>query len=245
LAGVIKRQPNAVCCCVGGGWAVSRIVVIDVDPRHGGDEALKKLEAKVEELPTTPRFLTGGGGEHYLFRHPGGYIPNSASGALGQGIDVRGDGGFVVAPPSLHICGRRYAIDVDRHPDDVPIAPLPEWLHERLIAAHRQQQLHEKPVRPSAGLSRYGEVALDNACRRILAAGDGAQETTLNRESYSIGRLAGAGALPPEFARRVLLHVASRLASYDEHRPWQTRQLTKKLERAFGDGLRNPRRVRR
>ena len=83
--------------------AVSGIIVLDIDPRHDGDETLATLEQEHGPLPPTWRFLTGGGGEHILFRHPGAPVPNSA-GKVGPGIDVRGDGGYIVAPPSQHIC---------------------------------------------------------------------------------------------------------------------------------------------
>ena len=73
--------------------AASGVFVLDIDPRHDGDETLAQLERKHGELPPTWRFLTGGGGEHILFRHPGGIVPNSA-GKIGKGIDVRGDGGY-------------------------------------------------------------------------------------------------------------------------------------------------------
>lgn len=110
---------------------ISGIVALDIDPRHDGHETLHQLEARHGNLPPTWRFLTGGGGEHILFRHPGGKIANSA-GSLGRGIDVRGDGGYIVAPPSIHISGRPYAISVDHHPDDVVLADLPDWLEEVL-----------------------------------------------------------------------------------------------------------------
>jgi Bifunctional DNA primase/polymerase, N-terminal/Primase C terminal 1 (PriCT-1) len=55
---------------------------------------------------------------------------------LGAGIDIRARGGYIVAPPSKHISGRVYAWSVDHHPSDVPLAPLPEWLTERLAARH-------------------------------------------------------------------------------------------------------------
>lgn len=116
--------------------AVSGIVALDVDPRHDGDESLAALEAKHGPQPATWRFLTGGGGEHILFRHPGGRITNSA-GALGSGLDIRGDGGYIVAPPSRHICGRPYAISVDHHPDDVPLANMPEWLMAKISPSPR------------------------------------------------------------------------------------------------------------
>ncbi|MGE0650799.1 MAG: bifunctional DNA primase/polymerase [Alphaproteobacteria bacterium] len=113
--------------------AASGIVVLDIDPRHGGDEALAALEAQHGPLPLTWRFLTGGGGEHVLFRHPGGVVKNSA-GKVGPGIDVRGDGGYIVAPPSIHISGRPYAISVDHHPEDAPLATLPDWLLAMIVA---------------------------------------------------------------------------------------------------------------
>jgi bifunctional DNA primase/polymerase-like protein len=235
---------------LGGAWnvgiqagAASGIVVIDVDPRHAGNETLAALEQQHGSLPPTWQFLTGGGGTHIVFRHPGGHVANGAN-VLGSGIDVRGDGGFIVAPPSLHISGRRYAISVDHHPDELPLAPLPDWLHERLIERRKRELRQEKPVRPCRGLSRYGEVALDNACRRILGASNGQQEETLNREAYSIGRLAGAGALPADFTLRVLKYVVQRVISYDEARPWREVELATKVERAFSDGMHNPRRAR-
>ena len=107
--------------------AVSGIVVLDIDPRHQGDETLAALERVHGPLPPTWRFLTGGGGEHVIFRHPGGIVANSA-GKVGPGIDVRADGGFIVAPPSMHVSGRPYAISVDHHPDETPLADLPAWL---------------------------------------------------------------------------------------------------------------------
>jgi len=107
--------------------AVCGIVALDIDPRHAGDESLAALEKANGWLPATWRFITGGGGEHIIFRHPGGFVPNSAQ-KVGRGIDVRGDGGYIVAPPSSHMCGRDYAISVDHHPEDVLLTDAPPWL---------------------------------------------------------------------------------------------------------------------
>ncbi len=105
----------------------SGLIALDIDPRHNGDASLAALEAKHGPIPQTIKFLTGGGGQHILLRHPGGIVPNSAS-KIGKGIDVRGENGFIVAPPSQHISGRRYGISVDHHPDDIPLADAPPWL---------------------------------------------------------------------------------------------------------------------
>lgn len=119
--------------------AASGVIVLDIDPRHEGDLALAELERQFGALPATWRFLTGGGGEHILFRHPGGTVRNSV-GALGRGIDVRGDGGYIVAPPSRHICGRNYAISVDHHPDELPLADIPAWLKLRIADGTRTRK---------------------------------------------------------------------------------------------------------
>jgi hypothetical protein len=56
---------------------------------------------------------------------------------LGPGIDIRARGGYIVAPPSRHICGREYAWSVDHHPQDVSLAPPPDWLIERLTTSNK------------------------------------------------------------------------------------------------------------
>ena len=99
------RWPEANVAIATG--AISGTIVLDVDPRHGGDDSLATLEASFGKLPETPTVLTGGGGLHIYFRHPGIEIPNSA-GRVGPGIDVRGDGGYVIAPPSIHASGNEY-----------------------------------------------------------------------------------------------------------------------------------------
>ncbi len=105
---------------------ISGIVVLDVDAKNGGYESLTALEAQHGALPPTLNFNTGGGGKHYVFRHPGSEIRNSA-GQLGSGLDVRGDGGYIVAPPSRHISGGLYQL-AEGCDLDTPIAPPPAWL---------------------------------------------------------------------------------------------------------------------
>lgn len=122
------------------GVATDRLVVIDVDPRHGGDESFAVLERE-HKIPPTWRTLTGGGGEHVLFACPDGVeisnvvAENTDNPPLGTGIDVRARGGYIVAPPSRHISGRSYAWSVDHHPQDVLLAPAPDWLIDRLTTA--------------------------------------------------------------------------------------------------------------
>ena len=105
--------------------AVSDLIVLDVDGPQGR-EAVKNLP-----LPPTPTVETGKGW-HYYFKHPGGQVVN-AVGFLPH-VDLRGDGGYVVAPPSIHPSGRQYAWTYGLSPDDVELAPLPAWVLEKLGA---------------------------------------------------------------------------------------------------------------
>lgn len=103
------------------------LLVVDVDPRSGGDDSMVDLCRTLGALPDTIECLTGGGGRHvYLSTRTD--VRNSA-GIIGAGVDVRGEGGYVVAPPSSHASGRAYAWEVTSRPDEVDLAPVPQaWL---------------------------------------------------------------------------------------------------------------------
>jgi len=133
IAAWFRRWPRANVAIVTG--AVSRLVVLDIDPRHDGSASLEDLAHAQEPLLRTLEALTGGGGRHLYFTHPGGVVRNRVG--LAPGIDLRGDGGCVVAPPSVHPSGRRYAWVEGRGPDDALPAPMPRWLDERVRADAR------------------------------------------------------------------------------------------------------------
>jgi hypothetical protein len=128
--------------------ACSGLVVLDIDPRHDGDCTLAELEKRYGVLPKTPTARTGGGGRHLFFRHPGGKVKNSEGDrGLGRGVDVRGDGGYVVGPGSLHASGGRYSWEWSACPDDVPLAELPEaWV--RLLRSSKT----DSPIAPRSHL---------------------------------------------------------------------------------------------
>lgn len=104
------------------------LLAIDVDPRSGGDETLASLERLHGALPNTPTALTGGGGQHYLLRVP---TDLAFPGTLGPGIDLKSNGGYIVAAPSTHASGREYVWDAGRHLRDTPIEDAPGWIIER------------------------------------------------------------------------------------------------------------------
>ena len=106
---------------------VSGIVVLDVDASKGGWASLAGLEAAHGIIPKTPTVATGAGGAHIYFRHPGGTVANSA-GRIAPGIDLRGDGGYVVAPPSGHVSGTSYRWKAGLEVTAVRLAAAPPWL---------------------------------------------------------------------------------------------------------------------
>jgi hypothetical protein len=119
-----RRWSDANIAVVTG--VVSGLVVLDLDPPHGGDASLQELERKHGPIVETVEARTGGGGRHLYFAHPGEMLHNRVG--LAPGVDLRGDGGYVVAPPSVHASGEPYRWE--RSPDVCHLAPLPDWLSE-------------------------------------------------------------------------------------------------------------------
>lgn len=99
--------------------------VLDVDVQHGGAGTLKRLEQEHGKLPETVEVLTPNGGRHYVFRHSGRTL-KSGAGVLGPGLDTRGEGGYVLVPPSVGANGRVYRYM--RTEKKIAVAEPPAWL---------------------------------------------------------------------------------------------------------------------
>jgi len=119
--------------------AVSGLVVLDIDIDHGGEDSVQALERRHGAIPATVEARTGGGGRHLYFRHPGAIVPNKVG--VAPGMDLRGDGGLVVAPPSMHPSGRQYEWRAGRGPDELAPAAMPAWLLE-LAAGEGEHRGH-------------------------------------------------------------------------------------------------------
>lgn len=104
----------------------SGLLVIDIDSGKGGDESLRSLEETHGPLPETPTVLTGGGGRHLYFRLPDRAVPSRVG--IVTGVDVRGDGGYVIAPPSAHRSGRPYLWAVGFEIGEITLPEIPRWL---------------------------------------------------------------------------------------------------------------------
>lgn len=217
--------------------AVSGLLVLDLD----SEEAVAEAEAL--GLPDTLTVRTGKG-LHAYFQHPGGKVGNRAG--IKPGWDIRGDGGYVVGPGSLHPSGKRYEW---QHPPGLfGLAPVPNWLASLLEAPAESKA--KQPVQPSRPLPasssdspRYVLAALEGECEAIRQAPQGAQESTLNAAALKMGHYVGGGVLAFDTARNRLLSAALSMPSYDSRNPWTHDALSGKIDRALRDGEAQPKGV--
>ncbi|HTT91895.1 MAG TPA: bifunctional DNA primase/polymerase [Acidimicrobiales bacterium] len=221
--------------------AVSGLVVVDVDPVHGGRDSLARLRQGGTGLPRTLYARSGGGGWHLFYRRPGVPVRN-ATGRLGTlelpGVDLRADGGYVVAAPSGHRSGGRYAW----HDGPEGLAPLPAWVAQR---RRDWGPVPEAPGLPGGGrLSAYAAAALDSECRRVASAPEGLRSDQLNRAAFSLGTLVGAGALA-EADVVVALATAAAAASQAGSTPLGAREAMATIRSGLREGMRRPRQLDR
>jgi hypothetical protein len=136
----------------------SGVFVVDIDGEDG-EFSLRKLEEAHGPLPNTVESITGSG-RHAFFQYPPISVRNSA-GKLGIGIDMRGDGGFVVAPPSLHPSGRRYCWSVD---SANAFAEAPGWLVDK-IAEPKKKNGNGNGATPPSEWRALVANGLEEGCR--------------------------------------------------------------------------------
>ncbi|GLW30701.1 bifunctional DNA primase/polymerase [Actinoplanes regularis] len=162
--------------------------VADVDSAEGWHGLRHLLD---DEVPPGPQVRTGSGGRHLWFR-PTGYGNRVR---VLPGLDWRGTGGYVLAPPSRHATGAGYTW-IRRPGPALPVSP----------AALRAMIAGPPPAaaRPVAHPDRYAEAALDAEADRVARAVVGCRNDTLNRAAFALGRFVGAGLLDAGTVRREL-----------------------------------------
>jgi hypothetical protein len=193
---------------------VSGIIVLDLD----GPEV-----AQHREIPTTPISLTGNG-LHIFFRHSG------ARSFRRPGMDLKADGGYVVAPPSVHPSGRRYEWQLG--PCIEPAAP-PDWLMDLILP--REVERETPPVR---GGNAYGRAALHSELNILARTQIGARNNQLNKSAFSLGQLLAAGLLDRTEVEHTLTAVASAIGL-------GAREIQATLRSGLEAGMRYPRQVAR
>jgi putative DNA primase/helicase len=126
-----KKWPDANIGLATG--APSGVDVLDVDPRHGGDDSLRDLELEHGEIGPTVISVTGGGGSQLFFRHEPGL--KCSTGTIAAGLDFKTTGGYVILPRSTHKNGRFYEWEGASRPDELEVAAHPEWLLAKIRSA--------------------------------------------------------------------------------------------------------------
>lgn len=103
-----------------------QIVGVDIDPRNGGNETWDDAIGKHGPFPDTVEVQTGGGGRHFYVKAPAGLIFPAK---LGPGVEIKGAGQILVAPPSMHISGRQYEFEASSNLfEGQAIADMPDWM---------------------------------------------------------------------------------------------------------------------
>ncbi len=222
--------------------------VLDLD----GPEAVEWLKAKEAEhgvLPATPTSLTARG-EHRCFAwcaraaaHP--EIANR-SGLDKALVDVRGTGGYILAPPSIHPGDEKKGVPPGHvyrwadglSPAEVAFAEAPDWLIALVKPVQAAPARPMTPRAPVAGrASRFGELILDRAVATITSARVGTRDSTLYAESVGIGALVAGGEIEEAYARSTL-EAAGRVHVPDA---MSEAQLIRQVDRALTYGAAHPR----
>ncbi|MDP2849087.1 MAG: bifunctional DNA primase/polymerase [Humidesulfovibrio sp.] len=171
--------------------------VLDVD-LPDGPASLAALEATHGPLPLTWTATTPSGGIHMHFTLPAGLVLKNSASRLGPGLDIRTEGGYVIAPPTPG-----YAWTSGK----TPRANAPKWLLELLTTP--KATTHAAPAQ-SAATTSYGRAALDSECARVALAPQGSRNQTLNAAAFAVAQLVAGGEVDRSEAEAALLHAALR-----------------------------------
>jgi hypothetical protein len=184
----------------------SGLVILDVD-QHGdadGEASLAELAKAFGDLPSTLEVRTPNGGRHLYFAHPGGEVKSRTG--LWPGVDLKGEAGYVVAPPSV--------LDGSAEPyapqNGQELCPAPTWLLEH--AGERSAPAPPPPPpksRKRRSDKHYAETALKLEVRNLRNADEGTRNDTLNKAAFNLGQLVGGGYLDRERVESELAGTAA------------------------------------
>lgn len=179
---------------------VSGVIVLDIDS-EAGEQAVENLVA-----PVTPTACTAKG-RHLYFKWPGFSVRNFARKL--DGCDLRGDGGYVLAPGSLHPSGVHYEWLIT--PSQAPFADTPQWL---LDMAKKPEPVQLTTI---ASLPRcdaddaYVQAAVDGELATLASTSEGGRNDQLNLSAFALGQFVGGGYLSAEAVRTMLYHAAMQI----------------------------------
>jgi hypothetical protein len=206
--------------------AVSGLLVVDIDPQHGGNASFANLIAR-SLVPRTLAVQTGSWGTHLYYRHPGQHMPSRPMPRL-KGIDIKADGGYVVLPPSVHHrTSRPYqwrygATEVEEMPPPLVAACLPP-----MPADSPTPPTGPTPTPPGGGIS-HPDKLLSAHLDAVRRAAEGHRRTTLYGAARGVARMVAAGAIE---------HTAAIAALTDVGR--EAEQTDREIRAAIAGGFRD------
>lgn len=190
------------------GTVSDNLAVIDLD----GLDAVKEFRRAFPHLLDTYIVQTGSGtGEHLYFRC--WQLPETTR---TKGFELRCDGCYVVAPPSIHpiTCAAYVANDLHRLRTVGDLTEVQTWIAAK-IKSKRETWATEAARTPIRNGSKYGLAALDNACAKVRGAGEGMANNELNRQAFKLGFMVERGHLPYHYTISQLVSAAAALSDRD------------------------------
>jgi hypothetical protein len=184
--------------------ALSGFWILDIDP--GGEDEIRRLEEVHGALPPTRQVRTGRGGRHLWFEYTGPI--QCSAGRIALNVDVRADGGYCIAPPSIHETGRRYQWLTN---PTATLAIAPDWLFaltrkpKPMISERAQVRVPRSSTGSTCTSGAYGNAALSAEAAALAATLPGKRNHALNHAAYVLFQLVAGGELDDQAVTRRLL----------------------------------------
>ena len=200
----------------------SGLVALDVDTRHDGDKSLNDLISEYGPLPKTVTATTGSGGKHYIFAYTEELALKNVVG-FRDGLDIRTQGGLIVAAPSMHHSGKRYEWDEGLSPFECEPAEMPSWLVDEIRKVGKKITPKKKAAskQPRSKIKEGGRnnylASLAGTLRRKGVAEDGIIATL---------RAENAERLDPPFDDETIVAIAKSICRYEPGEETQNFKLT-------------------
>ncbi|MDI7923386.1 bifunctional DNA primase/polymerase [Ferirhizobium litorale] len=229
------RYPDAMIGVPTGEKINAWVLDIDVPPGHAdGRIWLAEMEERHGKLPETRTATTASGGKHYYWKYSS-EVKNRAS--IGPGADLRGEGGYVIAPGSKMADGRRYSWD-----NDAPIVDAPDWLM-RLVSPRQAAPTSTTPYSytdHSGSGDRYTEASVADELETLASHPIGGRGALVNATAYRLGRFVGANLLDRSKAEAGLFAAAQAngVVAKDGER-----EILAKIRRGLDAGMSHPKHI--
>lgn len=202
--------------------AISGIFVVDCD----NAQMVEGHESLPDYVPTLSSKTAHG--RHFIYQHPGHRVRNQ----VGNGIDIRGDNGYIVTPPSIHPSGAQYRWI------KAPVQTAPRAIRELIAPPARQQRINPAGGTGSGKSGTWARVILEREVQAVALASKGLRNNALNRAAYNMGQLIGDGLIT-----RGVVENALMLAGEDAG--LGLTEICKTLKSGLDAGISNPRSLRR